>query len=64
MNIQTSSLVVVALGGLILLASLTADLTGLGDDVGFGPQQTTGTVVGIIVLGIGAYLYKKGGAGN
>lgn len=64
MDNKTASIVVVALGALMLLASLTADMTGLGDDPGFGSQQTIGTVVGIIVLGIGAYLYTKSGAGN
>ena len=64
MDSKTTSIVVVALGALMLLASLTADMTGLGDDVGFGLQQTIGTVVGIVVLGIGAYLYKKSGTEN
>jgi hypothetical protein len=64
MDSRTASIVVVALGALMLLASLTADMTGLGDDVGFGPAQMIGTVVGIVVLGIGAYLYKKSGAAD
>ncbi len=64
MDNKAASIVVVAIGALMLLASLTADITGLGDDVGFGPQQTTGTIVGIVVLAIGAYLYKKSGSGN
>ena len=70
MDKRTSSIVVIALGALLLLASLTADMTGLGDDVGlsplqtFGPRQMIGTVVGIVVLAIGAYLYKKCGTGN
>ncbi len=62
MDNKIASIVVVAIGALVLLASLTADFTGLGDDVGFGPQQMTGTVVGIAVLAIGAYLYKKSGS--
>lgn len=64
MDNKVASIVVIAIGALMLLASLTADITGLGDDVGFGPQQTTGTIVGIVVLAIGAYLYKKSGSGN
>ncbi len=70
MDKKTSSIVVSALGALLLLASLTADMTGLGDDIAlsplqtFGPRQTIGTVVGIVVLAVGAYLYKKGGAEN
>ena len=64
MDKKTVSTVVVALGALTLLASLTADMTGLGDGSGFGTQQTIGTVVGIVVLGIGVYLYKGNGAGD
>lgn len=58
MGNKTASIVVAALGALILLASLTADMTGLGDDPGFGKQQTIGTVVGVVVLVIGLYLYR------
>ncbi len=64
MDNKVAAIVVVAIGALMLLASLTADMTGLGDDPGFGPQQTTGTIVGVVVLAIGAYLYKKSGSGN
>ena len=64
MDNKIASIVVVVIGALMLLASLTADITGLGDDVGFGPQQITGTIVGLAVLAIGAYLYKKTGSSN
>jgi hypothetical protein len=64
MDNKTASIVVIAIGALMLLASLTADISGLGDDVGFGSQQMIGTIVGIVVLAIGAYLYKKSGPGN
>lgn len=60
MNNKTSSVVVLALGAILLLASLLADVIGIGDDPGFGRQQTMGTVAGIVVLVIGAYLYKQG----
>ncbi len=59
MDDNTSSIVVIALGALILLASLTADLTGLGDHVGFGLKQVIGTVVGIIVLAMGVDFFKS-----
>ena len=70
MDKSISSIVVIALGTLLLLTSLTADMTGLGDGVGlsslqtFGPLQMIGTVVGIVVLALGAYLYQKCGTGN
>jgi hypothetical protein len=63
MDSKAVSIVVVALGALLLLASLTADMTGLGDG-GFGSKQMIGAVVGILVLGVGAYLYKKSGKGD
>ena len=59
MDNKIASIVIVVIGALMLLASLTANITGLGDDAGFGRQQTTGTIVGIAVLAAGAYLYKK-----
>ena len=70
MDKKISSIALIALGALLLLASLTADITGLGDDIAlsplqtFGPRQTIGTVVGIVVLAVGVYLYKKRGTEN
>ena len=70
MDKKTSSIVVIVLGALLLLVSLTADITGLGDDVElsllqtFGPRQMIGTFVGIVVLAVGVYLYKKGATEN
>jgi len=64
MNNKTASIAISVLGALILLASLTADVTGLGDDPGFGGQQTIGTVFGVVVLAVGVYLYKKIGPGS
>ena len=54
-----ASMVVLIIGIGILAASLLADIIGIGDDVGFGPQQTTGTIIGVIVVAVGAYLMKK-----
>ena len=62
MNHKTSSMVLLALGALLLFASLLADVIGVGDDAGFGRQQTMGTVAGILVLAVGAYLHRKGGS--
>lgn len=52
-------MVVLALGALILLASLFADVIGIGDDAGFGRQQTMGTIAGLVVLAVGAFLRKN-----
>ena len=64
MNNIKSSMVVLVLGALILMASLLADIIGIGDDPGFGRQQMTGVVVGVAVLALGAYLYKKDNQGS
>ena len=70
MDKKISSIALIALGALLLLASLTADMTGLGADLAlsplqtFGPRQMIGTVVGIVVLAVGVYLYKKLGTEN
>ncbi len=56
-------------GVLILAASLLANVIGqfpigetlgLGRDPGFGPQQTTGTIVGVVVLIGGVWLWRRG----
>ena len=54
-----ASVVVLVLGVGLLLVSLLADVVGIGDDVGFGPQQTMGTVAGVLVIAVGVYLMKK-----
>ena len=59
MDDNTSSIAVIVLGALILLASLTADMTGLGNHVSFGPRQIIGTVVGIIVFAMGIDFFKS-----
>ena len=59
-----SSMVVLVLGALILVASLLADLIGIGDGAGFGRQQTSGVIVGVAVLALGAYLHRKDDQGN
>ena len=67
MNNEMAAKVVLALGALILLASALADSIGLGDDPGFGRQQTIGVIFGAVVLAVGVYLWKKadesGGSG-
>ena len=64
MNNEMAAKVVLALGALILLASALADSIGLGDDPGFGRQQTIGVIFGAVVLAIGVYLRKKADEGG
>ena len=57
---KTPSIVVLVLGIGLLIVSVSADVTGIGDDRRFGPLQTTGTVVGALVTVVGLYLTFKG----
>ncbi len=64
MNNKTAAMVILVIGALLLLASLLADVIGIGDDAGFGRQQTMGTIAGVVVLAVGAFLYKKTDQGS
>ena len=59
MNDKTSSVVVLVIGVGILFVSLFADIIRLGNDPGFGYQQTIGTIAGVVVIAIGLYLMTK-----
>ena len=56
MKDKMGSIAVLIIGVLILMASLLADIIGLGDDPGFGRQQTIGTIGGAVVTAVGLYL--------
>jgi len=64
MDDRISSIGIITLGALIVLASLSADMIGLGYHAGFGPKQAMGAVFGIIVLAIGTDIFKSSGTGN
>ena len=53
-NREVLILLIIGIG--LLTASLLADTIGIGDDPGFGRQQTLGTAVGIIITGAGIFL--------
>lgn len=53
------SLILLILGIVILLAAVTADMTGLGGQLGFGWKQTAGTILGAIVAIVGGVLYSR-----
>lgn len=59
----SAATMVMIIGGGLLLVSLLADVIGVGDDVGFGPQQTMGTVAGVLILAVGVYLNRKQDSG-
>ena len=59
MNSKNASFALIAVGAVILVGSLLADIIGIGDDPGFGSQQTAGSVLGVVVLALGAYFLNK-----
>ena len=56
---KTASIVLVVAGLGLLAASLLADVIGIGDNPGFGKQQTMGTVAGLAMAAIGLYLLRR-----
>ncbi len=53
---KMASIVVLAIGIGLLVVALLADVIGVGDDPGFGRQQTLGTIVGVVISGVGLFL--------
>jgi hypothetical protein len=60
MTNRTIRLILIFVGTLILIVSLTADLIGLGSYPGLNWAQLTGAAVGLVVLLIGIWLTVKG----
>ena len=56
---KTASIVLLVAGLGLLVASLLADVLGIGDDAGFGKQQTMGTIAGVAMAAIGLYLTRR-----
>jgi hypothetical protein len=59
MTNKTAPVLLLVVGIGLLLASLLADVIGIGDDPGFGLQQTAGSIVGAVIAAVGAYLTFK-----
>ncbi len=59
MNNISASLALIVVGAAILVGSLLADVIGIGDDPGFGKQQMAGSILGVVVLALGAYFHNK-----
>jgi hypothetical protein len=51
--------IIVIIGGGLLGASLLADVIGVGDDPGFGMQQTMGTIAGVVIAFLGLMGMRK-----
>jgi hypothetical protein len=60
---QIAGIVILILGVIGLLLSVLADLIAvgpLGKDSGFGMQQLSGTILGVVFIGVGSFLtFKK-----
>ena len=59
MSNKMAPFLVLIIGLGLFVASLLADVIGIGTDPGFGPQQTTGIIVGVIIAAVGGYLALK-----
>jgi hypothetical protein len=53
------SIAVLIVGILIVLASLTADIVGIGEGTGYGWKQITGTIVGLVIAATGVFLFRS-----
>jgi hypothetical protein len=56
---KTASIILLLVGIGLLVCSLLADVIGIGDDPGFGSQQTMGSVVGAVLTAVGLFLTLK-----
>ena len=56
---KTASVLVLVIGIGLLAASLLADVIGIGNEPGFGNQQTMGTIVGVAIMAVGLFLTLK-----
>ncbi len=56
---KIANILVLVIGIGLLAASLLADVIGIGDDPGFGNQQTMGTTAGAVITAIGFFLTRR-----
>ncbi len=61
MTLRIVGWAIAAIGLILLVVSLTADLTGLGDDEGFevGVQQGAGIALGLVLIVVGLALVRR-----
>ncbi len=53
---NTANILVLVIGIVLLAASLLADVIGIGDNPGFGNQQTMGAIAAVVIIGTGLFL--------
>ncbi len=56
---NAASLILLVVGIGLLGASLLADVIGIGDDPGFGAQQTMGTIAGAVIAAVALFLMLR-----
>ena len=56
---KLAAVVVLVIGVGLFAVALLADVVGLGDDVGFGPQQRMGAGAGLVIGILGFWLLRK-----
>jgi hypothetical protein len=61
---RSTWIVLLVIGVLLFLVSLTADSLGIGEGTGIGWKQITGAVVGVLMAAIGMVQLRKSGAGS
>ena len=59
MNNRTIGIVLLAVGVVLLIVSLAADLIGIGGAAGFGYRQIIGSITGAIVAIVGFVMYSR-----
>ena len=58
-NKKTQGITLLVAGVILLIVSLTTDMLGIGNHVGFGLYQTIGMIAGVIVAAIGFVFYSR-----
>ena len=61
---QQANVILLVVGIGLLGASLLADGIGIGDDPGFGLQQTMGSIAGVVITVVGVFLLRRSGEGE
>lgn len=61
MKNQSSAMIVLVVGAVILLASVFAGNIGLANVPALSAQQATGVVIGAVLLAVGFFLNNKSG---
>ena len=55
-NVRTLGVILLAIGLVMLVLAVSADVIGLGQAHAFGTKQIAGAVVGVLVAAIGSLL--------